>query len=80
MSGWSIHLEGEKYVVRMMARSTEQIEAAEEKERKGEKVEWKGEKVGAYATRAAAADKITELEAKEKKDAKIAAAKALLAE
>ncbi len=84
MSGWSIHLEDEKYVVRVMGLSTEELEAYEEEQRKlpeEDRRPWEGKKVGSgYATRVAAAGKIQELEAAEKKEAAIAAAKALLAE
>lgn len=59
MSGWSIHNENGKYVVKMMARSTEQVDAGKNEE---------GEKVGTYSTWLEAAAKIVELEAEEKKE------------
>jgi len=62
MAGWGIHLEDGKYVIRMMARSTEEVDAGLNQE---------GKKVGkGYSTRISAALKIRELEIAERKKAR----------
>ena len=66
---WSIHLEGGKHVVRMTARSTAQMEEGTGSE---------GAKVSSHTTRQAAANKIRELGAAERKEVAMAAARDLL--
>lgn len=74
MSNWSIHLENEKYVVRedYIARAIADAKPGEEGA--GEE----GEEVGTYSTRLEAAARVNELQAKQKKEIRIVAAKALL--
>ncbi len=74
MSRWSIHLENEKYVVRegYVARAVANAKAGEEGA--GEE----GKKVGAYSRWAPAAAKVNELEAQQRQEGRIAAAKELL--
>lgn len=83
MLGLSIHLEGDKYVVRVMTRSTkenDEYEAAQLALDPKDRSPWEGKKVGGgYATRVAAAASIHELEVEAKKEAAIGAAKELLA-
>lgn len=67
---FSIHQEGTKYVVRDMARSTEQIESGDGAD---------GQKISSHSTRAQASTAIRNLDMDRKKEIAITAAKELLA-
>lgn len=66
----SIHQEGTKYVVRDMARSTEQIDSGKGAD---------GKKISSHSTRAQASTAIRNLAMAQKKEIAVAAAKELLA-
>lgn len=71
MSRWSIHSEGTKFVVRDQDSASDPAPQYP----KGDEL---GKKIGSFSTQRAAADKIRDLEADERHEVRIAAARSLL--